>query len=106
MTRVRSLFYLRETFEADARLEYRFIVDGKATLDPLNPRTIFSGTGEGNASELVMPAHRLPFETAVHANVPRGTRHAVKEPWATPNSDGLPATRLRFGARLPDALYR
>lgn len=59
MTRVGSLFYLRQMFEPDARLDYRFTVDGKPTLDPLNPRRIFSGTGEGDASELVLPAHRL-----------------------------------------------
>ena len=84
MTRVGSMFYLRKTFEPDARLDYRFIIDGKATLDPLNPRRIFSGTGEGDASELVMPAHRLPPEAVVRPDVPRGTLHVLEEPWATP----------------------
>lgn len=84
MIRVGSVFYLQKTFELDARLDYRFIVDGKATLDPLNPRSIVSGTGEGEASELVMPAHRLPPEAVMRPNVSRGTLRALEEPWATP----------------------
>jgi len=59
-------------------------VDGKRTLDPLNPRTIVSGAGEGDASELVMPAHHIPEEVVVDARAPRGTLHVVQEPWATP----------------------
>ena len=84
MTRVGSIFYLHRMFELDARLDYRFIVDGKRALDPLNPRKIVSGTGEGDASELVMPAHQIPAETSVNSGVPRGTLHVVQERWATP----------------------
>jgi enterochelin esterase-like enzyme len=84
MTRVGSLFYLRKRFEPDARLDYRFIIDGNRALDPLNPRTIFSGTGEGDASELVMPGHRLPPEAVVQPNITRGTLNELQEPWARP----------------------
>jgi enterochelin esterase family protein len=84
MTKVGSIFYLRRTFESDARLDYRFVVNGRRTLDPLNPRTIFSGAGDGDASELVMPAHHIPEEIVVKARVRRGTLHVVQERWATP----------------------
>lgn len=84
LTRVGSLFYLRRTFEADARLDYRFVVDDRNTLDPLNPRTIVSGAGNGDASVLVMPGHRVPPETLVDATVARGSLHPVHEAWATP----------------------
>lgn len=36
LSRVGAVFYLRQTFEPDARLDDRFVVDGKPTLDPLN----------------------------------------------------------------------
>lgn len=84
LTRVGSLFYLRRTFEADARLDYRFVVDDRNTLDPLNPRTIVSGAGNGDASVLVMPGHRVPPETVVDATVAPGSLHVVQEAWATP----------------------
>lgn len=84
LTHVGSLFYLRRTFEPDARLDYRFVVDGEPTLDPLNPRTIASGAGNGEASELVMPAHRIPAETLNSVGVARGTLQVLQEPWAVP----------------------
>jgi enterochelin esterase family protein len=84
MARIGSVFYLRKTFEPDARLDYRLVVDGKSTLDPLNARSLFSGTGEGEASELVMPAHRLPTELAARASIPKGTLQRIEEDWAMP----------------------
>lgn len=84
MNRVGMMFYLRKIFEADARLDYRFIADGKPTLDPLNPKTIVSGTGGGEASELVMPEHHIPEEIIARPNIPRGTLQVVAESWATP----------------------
>lgn len=84
MTRVGSVFYKRRTFEPDARIDYALVVDGKRITDPLNPRTIFSGPGGGEVSELVMPAHRLPAEITERPGVARGTLQVVREPWATP----------------------
>lgn len=84
LSRVGSVFYTRRTFEPDARLDYRFLVDGDKTLDPLNPRTIVSGAGDGEASELVMPQHRIPAAIAVTTSAPRGALHVVQEAWATP----------------------
>lgn len=84
LTRVGSLFYLRRTFESDARLDYRFVVDDRNTLDPLNPRTIVSGAGNGDASVLVMPEHQVPRATLLDPTVARGSLHPVQEAWATP----------------------
>jgi enterochelin esterase-like enzyme len=84
MIRAGSIFYLRKMFEPDARLDYRLVIDGKGILDPLNADTLFSGTGDGNASELVMPAHRRPSELVAQPNIPKGTLHRLDEAWATP----------------------
>jgi enterochelin esterase-like enzyme len=84
MTRVGSVYYSRHTFEPDARLDYKFIVNGQSTVDPLNSRTLFSGVGGGEASELIMPDHRLPPETLERPGFARGTLQVVEESWATP----------------------
>ena len=84
MTRVGSVFYRRHRFEPDARVDYKFIVNGRSTIDPLNSRKLVSGAGGGEVSELVMPSYRLPTETLIRAGVPQGTLHVVQEPWATP----------------------
>jgi enterochelin esterase-like enzyme len=82
MSRVGSVFYYRHTFEIDARLDYKFIVDGKDQRDPLNPRTLVSGSGGGiEVSELIMPGHHSP----VMASGPvRGSLHSIEESWAKP----------------------
>lgn len=84
MEREGDVFFLRRRFERDARLDYRFVVDGEATLDPLNPRTITSGVGGGEASVLVMPGHRMPREVEPDPDVPAGRLVTVEEPWAAP----------------------
>jgi hypothetical protein len=84
MTRIGSVFYIRRNFESDARLDYRFNVDGTDTRDPLNARSLFSGTGNGEVSELVMPGHP-PYATATpRPTVGRGTLHPLEQTWATP----------------------
>ncbi len=85
LTKIGALFHRRRTFEPDARLDYRFVVDGDPTPDPLNPRTILSGAGNGQASELVMPAYQVRAETTSQPTVPHGTLHVVQESWATPS---------------------
>lgn len=84
LTRIGPLFYVRRTFEPDARLDYRFVVDGVPTRDPLNPRTIFSGAGNGEASELSMPLHRAPDASIKRGGIAHGTVTVVREAWATP----------------------
>ncbi len=64
------LFFRRETFEPDARLEYRFVLpdDPAGIPDPLNPRRVLSGIGP--FSELAMPGYAYP---QVFADVRDGT---------------------------------
>lgn len=51
-----SLWYLRKTYPATARLDYKLVVDGSRwILDPRNPRTQTGGFGPN--SELRMPRH-------------------------------------------------
>ncbi len=72
------LWYRVEEFPRDARLEYRIVVNGRARLDPRNPRIAPSGLGPH--SEVVMPDYRLPREIADESRIPRGT---VQPHWIT-----------------------
>ncbi len=65
-----TLWYTIKHYEADARLDYRFIVDGKWILDPRNPRMISGGFGPN--SELRMPAYISPPEIECNNTVPGG----------------------------------
>lgn len=59
MKRIRctSWFYHTEEFPADARLQYKFVIDGAAwENDPRNPNA--SEEGFGTNSEVIMPAYR------------------------------------------------
>jgi Putative esterase len=85
------LFYLRHRFEKDARIDYRFVVDERQTVDALNPRRLVSGVaplkpGEqvAEVSELVMPSFAGSRSFAVVTDVPRGRLEALTEPWADP----------------------
>ena len=85
------LFYKKMTFDKDARLDYKFVVDGTRLTDPLNPRKIVSGIApaEANepiatASELVLPGYALPEAAIERPNVPQGKLITVDEPWASP----------------------
>lgn len=52
-----NVFYLPVKLPLDARLEYKFMVDGEWTLDPWNPLRIINGIG-GINSALEMPGYR------------------------------------------------
>jgi enterochelin esterase-like enzyme len=84
MTRVGSVFYSRHVFEPDARLDYKLVVDGKDMRDPLNVRTLISGTGGGEVSELVMPRHQASALEEAQVGFLRGTLHPLEEAWALP----------------------
>lgn len=84
MQRTGDVFHARRRFEPGARLDYAFDVDGERIPDPLNPRTLFSGTGDGEVSELVMPGHRLQSAARVWPDVARGTLQEIQEEWADP----------------------
>jgi len=66
-----SLWYLQKTFPLDARLEYKFFLDGRNwILDPRNPLRSRGGFGEN--SEFRMPAYKPPVEVAYRDTIPHG----------------------------------
>ncbi len=65
-----NLFYLTLEFESDARLDYKFIVDGQWILDPLNNKTVMGGFGPN--SELAMPEYVQPEEIQYMPDIPHG----------------------------------
>jgi len=66
-----DLFYRMETFEPDARLDYKLVVNNSQwILDPLNPHTCSGGFGPN--SELSMPFYLQPVEILSQA-IPHGT---------------------------------
>lgn len=56
--------------EADARIEYKLVVDGVWMLDPRNPHTCTGGFGPN--SELRMPRYAATGDLPLDASVPRG----------------------------------
>ena len=65
-----DLWYLAKTFEINARLDYKFVVDGSWILDPKNPNTMSGGFGAN--SELAMPAYVQPSEILTREGVTYG----------------------------------
>lgn len=67
-----DLWMLEQTFPADARLDYKIVVNGdRWMLDPANPLQQWSGFGPN--SELRMPAWEYPLETIPRSDGPHGT---------------------------------
>ena len=66
-----NFFYRRRVFEQNARLDYKFIVDGNWILDPKNPNTCTGGYGPN--SELAMPAYVQPWEIISYPGVTKGS---------------------------------
>lgn len=66
-----NFFYITKIFERDARLDYKFIVDGNWILDPNNPKTCPGGFGLN--SELAMPDYIQPPEIKYYSNMQHGT---------------------------------
>lgn len=74
MTRVdgTTFWYLTEVFPSDARLDYKYVVNGfNWILDPKNPHTCMGGFGPN--SELRMPHYTFPQEIAYNPAIPHGT---------------------------------
>ncbi len=66
-----DLWYLKLSFEPDARLDYKFIVgNGKKVLDPNNPKIVPGGYGDH--SELAMPDFIPASELETQKNIPKG----------------------------------
>ncbi|MDT8324265.1 MAG: alpha/beta hydrolase-fold protein [Bacteroidota bacterium] len=66
-----SLWYRSEQYEADARLDYKLVVDKNWMLDPRNPLTITSGYGPN--SELRMPDYLPPQEIQPQQHIAGGS---------------------------------
>jgi enterochelin esterase-like enzyme len=66
-----NFFYSATHVEANARLEYKFIIDGKWILDPKNSDSIKGGMGTN--SELKMPDYGALPEVSYYPGIPHGT---------------------------------
>ncbi|MBU0718747.1 MAG: T9SS type A sorting domain-containing protein [Planctomycetes bacterium] len=67
-----NFFYLIKTFEIDARLDYKFYLNGGTwILDPLNPNQVSGGFGPN--SELAMPGYVQPPEIQYDPGYLHGT---------------------------------
>lgn len=83
-----GIFYNRYVIPPDARLNYRFIVDGKEITDPLNPWIAPSGFGDH--SELRMPGFTSSPLLEENTDNPAGTldtlRFTSRNPLIRPRS--------------------
>jgi len=67
-----DFWYFSHEFEADARLDYKFVLNSANwILDPLNPYTCMGGFGPN--SELRMPQYVMPPEIGEYPQIPHGT---------------------------------
>ncbi|MCW8824734.1 MAG: alpha/beta hydrolase-fold protein [Ignavibacteriaceae bacterium] len=67
-----NFWYRSENFELDARLDYKFVLNGSTwILDPENPNTCQGGFGPN--SELSMPLYLQPWEINYNPNIAHGT---------------------------------
>lgn len=67
-----NFWYRSENFEMDARLDYKFVLNGSNwILDPENPNTCEGGFGPN--SELSMPEYVQPWEINYNPNIAHGT---------------------------------
>ena len=76
MTRIGAtdLWYCSKSFEADARLDYKFVINGNTwVLDERNPLTCVGGFGAN--SELRMPRYRVSPEYQFYPDIPHGVLH-------------------------------
>lgn len=66
-----DLWYREGALPADARVDYKVVVDGKSwILDPANPLQVWSGMGPN--SELRMPKYEFPRESIRRLDAKRG----------------------------------
>ena len=74
-----DLWYLTKKFEPDARLDYKFSVNGSSNLilDPKNPNRVSGGYGPN--SELAMPLYIQPWEIKKKTSVSHGTRQTIQK---------------------------
>lgn len=66
-----NLWYKWDYYANDARLDYKFILNGSNwILDPLNPHRVAGGYGPN--SELALPGYVQPWEILPNASIPHG----------------------------------
>ncbi|MBU0507347.1 T9SS type A sorting domain-containing protein [bacterium] len=66
-----DFWYHSRGFESDARLDYKFVLNGSTwILDPRNPYTVVGGYGPN--SELRMPDYAMPPEIEYRPEIPHG----------------------------------
>ena len=67
-----NFWYYEAVYETDARLDYKFMLNGSDwILDPLNPNLVSGGYGPN--SELAMPDYVQPPEIEYYPNISHGT---------------------------------
>ena len=67
-----NLWYEKKNFESDARLDYKFVLNGNNwILDPRNPNQVTGGLGPN--SEVRMPGYVAAPEFQYYAGIPHGT---------------------------------
>lgn len=67
-----DFFYFSKRFEMNARLDYKFVLNGSNwILDPLNPSKVSGGYGPN--SELAMPEYVQPWEIETYPGTMMGT---------------------------------
>ncbi len=67
-----DFWYKSANFEMDARLDYKYVLNGGTwILDPENPNTCQGGYGPN--SELAMPLYVQPWEIVNNPSIPNGT---------------------------------
>jgi len=67
-----DFFHFSKKFEMDARLDYKYVLNGSNwVLDPLNPHTVSGGYGPN--SELAMPEYVQPWEIETYPGIEMGT---------------------------------
>ncbi|MGH9532392.1 MAG: glucan 1,4-alpha-glucosidase, partial [Terriglobales bacterium] len=71
--------YLSLNFPADARIEYKFVVDGQWQLDPLNPQKNDNGVG-GENNHFSMPEYRRTKDSEERPGLPHGRLEDLKLP--------------------------
>ena len=66
-----NFFYYSRLFEMNARIDYKFVINGSNwILDPRNPNICTGGFGPN--SELAMPEYVQPWEIKTYTGVPAG----------------------------------
>ncbi len=104
-----DLWYHTRALEADARLDYKFLLNGSNwILDPRNPYQVSGGFGPN--SELRMPGYVPAPEIESYPNIPHGTLRDTSFFGANLNNSRMirvytPAAYNTSTARYPVALF-